>query len=222
MSSISSRIAVSKILAPLAECAAKERRLIECGESFYRKYEKEIERDRNKLRRSGIVAADWTPNETDADHGYWNAWSKRIRQAAGKLKKLGEPVLASELLLFCEDIADRDEVTCNSDFRFEELAEWLASVMAGNKKEVNLDVGPVVAESTERPAKARDHLFLEWYETAGEPTHHSHAAIKNKWNSLSSDERKRISPRASNKVESRDVIVKAVKRATKEKKSERS
>ena len=142
MSNNSSRIAVSNILTPLANDVERERRLIKAGESFDQRNKETIERDRDELRRSGIVAADWTPNETNADHGYWDAWSERLRKVADKLEAAGEAAIAGQLLTFCGQIDGRDEVTCESDFRFEKLADCLAAVMDGDKKDDGGDRTP--------------------------------------------------------------------------------
>jgi hypothetical protein len=127
-----SRIARFNILEPLARDVEKERRLIEAGEEFDQRHEETIERDRDELRRSGIVAADWKPSETVADHGYWDGWCERLRKVVRDLEAAGEPEIAGQLLTFCRQIDDRDEITNVSDFRFEKLAEWLAAAIAGD------------------------------------------------------------------------------------------
>lgn len=137
MSNNSSSIVVSNILTPLANDVEKERRLMKVGEAFDQRNKETIEHDRDELRRSGILAADWTPNETNVDHGYWDKWSERLRKVADELEAACEAALAGQLLTFCSQIDGRDEVTCENDFRFEKLAEWLTAVMAGDKQEVS-------------------------------------------------------------------------------------
>jgi len=124
---LAARIAVSNILTPLAKDVEKEMRVMQIGKEFDRR--ETIERDRDKLRRSGVLPADWKANETNADHDYWDEWSERIRKVAGELEEAGESAIAGQLLTFFRQIDGRDEVTCESEFRFGKLAEFLAAVM---------------------------------------------------------------------------------------------
>ncbi|MCE9560824.1 MAG: hypothetical protein K8U57_02090 [Planctomycetes bacterium] len=66
-----------------------------------------------------------------------------------------------------------------------------------------LRLGNQTATSTPAtPCHDRDRQFLEWYEAKGEPTDHSAAGIRDRWNGLHPDA----------KV-TREVVVKAIKRA---------
>lgn len=49
------------------------------------------------------------------------------------------------------------------------------------------------SQDSPRPAYSRDHLWLKWYQDETADTYHSYAAIRDKWNSIPDDERKRLS-----------------------------
>lgn len=69
-----------------------------------------------------------------------------------------------------------------------------------------------------RPAYGRDHLFLTWSAEGLTP-----AAIRDRWNALSDDERRRVCPAAWRRVRTgesgRNVLKQAIWKAKKEKKS---
>ena len=52
----------------------------------------------------------------------------------------------------------------------------------------------------------RRRRFRQWYDTEGERTYHSHAAIRDKWNALPLQERKQICPANPNHVTRATVI----------------
>jgi hypothetical protein len=58
----------------------------------------------------------------------------------------------------------------------------------------------------------RNAKFLEWYESKGSDTYHSHAKIRDKWNGMTKDERAAICPAAPVSV-NREVVIQGVKRA---------
>lgn len=71
--------------------------------------------------------------------------------------------------------------------------------------------GPPAAQPKCRPALRRDHLFLEWYETAGAETYHSPATICKRWNSMPHAERE-LQTGMRGKV-TYEVVKKALKKA---------
>jgi hypothetical protein len=66
-----------------------------------------------------------------------------------------------------------------------------------------------------RPAYDRDHLFLQWYDSEGVRTYHSHAKIRDKWKAMTKEEREEIAPKAASNV-TRHTVITAVKTAQKE------
>ena len=57
------------------------------------------------------------------------------------------------------------------------------------------------ATSEEWPGLApRDAKFLEWWETEGSPTYHSPARIRDRWQALTTEERKAICPKRYAKI----------------------
>ena len=69
-------------------------------------------------------------------------------------------------------------------------------------------------EPKQRPCGRRDTAWLEWYNDKNAETYHSPANIRDKWNSMTDEERKRISPTSFNKIgKSRDVVKKAIQKA---------
>jgi hypothetical protein len=72
----------------------------------------------------------------------------------------------------------------------------------------------------QRPCHFRDRAWLEWHDDQNAETHHSPAKIRDKWNRMSAEERKRISPKACNKIGEKrtglDVVKKAVQKARKD------
>lgn len=81
---------------------------------------------------------------------------------------------------------------------------------------------PDLTDANDRPAKARDHLWLEWNErdslTPGK--------IRDKWNQLDEQRRIKLSPKRPNKIARGeggiDTVKKALNKAKEENKSENS
>jgi len=74
-------------------------------------------------------------------------------------------------------------------------------------------------QKTKRPCRDRDKLFLQWYESEDTKTYHSHAEIRNKWNTMSKDERTKICPSNPNNV-TRSTAIAAIKAAKRDRAEE--
>ncbi|HEV3447683.1 MAG TPA: hypothetical protein VG099_23810 [Gemmataceae bacterium] len=68
-----------------------------------------------------------------------------------------------------------------------------------------------------RPCYDRDHTWLAWYEDEETETYHRPAKIRDKWNCLSVEQRKAISPGAFNRIAEKrrgvDLVKKAIENA---------
>lgn len=68
-----------------------------------------------------------------------------------------------------------------------------------------------------RPAFDRDHRWLDWHEKARTATYHRPEAIRDKWNTLTNQERRAIAPCAWQRISlgltGRDVVRQALKKA---------
>lgn len=111
-----------------------------------------------------------------------------------------------------------------SDYTFSEgvLERWSAAILDA-KAYVSafgppLPAPPARTAASCRPAYGRDHLFLTWSAEGLTP-----AAIRDRWNALSDDERRRVCPAAWRRVRTgesgRNVLKQAIRKAKKEKKS---
>jgi len=73
-----------------------------------------------------------------------------------------------------------------------------------------------------RPAYDRDHAFLQWYEAPNTSTYHSHAGIADKWNNTMNPEQREAVCRYCTARVTREVVVKAVRKAKEERGQQKS
>lgn len=159
-----------------------------------------------------IQAAHWLSYATQAYEALGNRiqeiWTKQVPRAS-------EPDPLYRLLV-CMDV---DSFLEASVF-FRQASKELRKSADLPEGSPTVLVEPSVPRSQvevdgKRPAYARDHLFLTWYEADGAETYHSQAKIRDKWNKMSLEEQRDIYP-ASQVPVTRAVVIQAVKKAQSE------
>jgi hypothetical protein len=77
-----------------------------------------------------------------------------------------------------------------------------------------------LSDRRKRPCFDRDHAWLAWYDDNHAETYHSPANIRDKWNRMGTEERKRIAPKAHQKIAEKeqgmDLVKKGIAKARQE------
>jgi len=109
--------------------------------------------------------------------------------------------------------------------QIELLDPSLVNMLEWSAEQLQKEVKAPGDGSGKRPAYHRDRKWLEWYEASGSETYRSYAKIRDKWNSLSPEQREEISPDFSSGIPKRgrtgaDRVEKGIEKATNDRESE--